>query len=179
MNDKTNIATVCAIFGIALIVGVIDALSPESSKPSGHGDNAGAPTATRGAVAVVPPPAPSVKGIPTTQGYPVPIAPMLPPSSPKVPIVSRAAVFEKIVAQFEDIPDKGYASYKEADQWADQTDALIRAFDEIPFDASKQTDDAREILELWHNRLEGKYSGALYNEVKTDMVVIDHEQRTN
>lgn len=181
MSDKKNITTVCAIFGIALILGVIDALHPESSKRPGNVDNTDDPTTRKEAVAVVPPSPPSVKSMPTAQEYPVLIAPMLPPSTPKVSADSGVAAFKKIVAQFEIIPDKGYASYKEVDQWTDQTDALIRAFNEIPFDAGKQTDDAREILELWHDRLEGKYSGSQYNEVETDMVVIDREykQRTN
>src|ERR1700683_3790189 len=104
MNDKINIITVCAIFGIALIFGVIDALSPEWSKPAGHGDIADALTATRRAVAAVPSSAPSVNDIRMARGYPVPMAPMLPPSSPKFSEASRAAVFKMIVAQFEKVP---------------------------------------------------------------------------
>jgi hypothetical protein len=179
VSDKKNVAAVCAICGVALIVGVMDALRPESSNRSGNGDNADAPTTIK--AAVVPESVPSVKGMPTAQVSPVPIAVTLPSSTPKVPSDSKAAAFKKIVAQFENIPEKGYASYKVVDQWEDQTGALIRAFNEIPFDASKQADDAREILGLWHDGLEGKYSGSLYNEVETDMAVIDHEykQRMN
>jgi hypothetical protein len=88
----------------------------------------------------------------------------------------EVAAFKKIAATFES-KELPYMSNNDQERLTE----MIRQFGDMPFDGSKETNDARQMLEEWHDHLEGRFTGHSYEMLEADMDQIDTEykQRNN
>ena len=83
----------------------------------------------------------------------------------------KVKAFEAIVAKFKEHPDK-YASYSEMEKYTDDLKDLVDLFTSIPFDGSKTSDEAKRIIQLYENNIQGRYKGHLFNQVEGEVSFI-------
>ena len=64
----------------------------------------------------------------------------------------------KLTAALKSGPDN-YAGNSEREEWDRKIRTLQQDFESIPFDARKDPETAKTIIEIFKNQLEGRYSG--------------------
>ena len=87
---------------------------------------------------------------------------------------SKLAAFRQVIAKFEQAPGQ-YAGDTERRQYNEELEDLISKFDAVPFDVEKNTDDAKAICKLFEQKLDGRYTGLLYNEIDATVRVMYSE----
>jgi len=75
---------------------------------------------------------------------------------------SKLAALQRIVDKLEDFPDR-LAGRTEREKFTSDLEAMIKRFDEIPLDVDQSPDKARAIVELFAEKIEGRYSGYTFN----------------
>lgn len=83
----------------------------------------------------------------------------------------RVDVMKRIVRKFKDTPDR-LASNRKVQEHHQEMAKLIDEFQQIPFNGSYQSLDARRMIDLWEKEVEGKYEGFHYNLMQEEMIHI-------
>ncbi len=78
----------------------------------------------------------------------------------------KLAAFRQVVAKWQSFPADQYASDKTRRQYNQELNALQKTFFETPLDVKKNPRVAKEIIELFHEKIENKYSGQSYLELE-------------
>jgi hypothetical protein len=77
---------------------------------------------------------------------------------------SKLAALQRIVDKLEDFPDR-LAGRTERQKFTDELEAMIERFHEIPLDVAQSPDKAKAIVELFDEKIHGRYSGYAFIEL--------------
>lgn len=83
----------------------------------------------------------------------------------------RVDVMKRIVKKFKETPDR-LASNRQVQEHHQEMAKLIDEFQQIPFNGSYQSLDAKRMIDLWEREVEGKYEGFHYNLMQEEMIHI-------
>ena len=70
----------------------------------------------------------------------------------------KLVAMKKLTAVMKSGPDR-YAGNSEREKWDQKVRTLQQDFESIPFDARKDPETAKTIIEIFKNQLEGRFSG--------------------
>ncbi len=92
----------------------------------------------------------------------------------------KVSTFKKLVNKYGDMPDK-LATYDESQKYRVELRKLQDEFSKIPFNGSYQTNEAKKIIDLWQEKMEGKYDGQLYNLLDEEVrnIIEQYKNRVN
>ena len=80
----------------------------------------------------------------------------------------KLPAFKKLVKKYKNSPDR-FASSEDVEKFNKELATIQKEFCSIPFNPTKNRDEAKEIVELFENEIEHKYQGQLYRELEEEV----------
>jgi hypothetical protein len=81
----------------------------------------------------------------------------------------KLRAFREVVQVFSQHPDE-YASSEEREAFTRRLRAVQQKYSAIPFDPTKDRDQAKQIIQVFRDQLEKRYSGLLYREIEDEIM---------
>ena len=93
---------------------------------------------------------------------------------------NRIDVMKRIVKKFKQFPDR-LVSNREVERFNTEAKILVDEFCNVPFNGSYQSLDAKRLIDLWEENIQGKYSGFTYQLLRDEMacIVTQYKSRVN
>jgi hypothetical protein len=90
--------------------------------------------------------------------------------------VGKLAAFKKVVAKLDAHPGQ-FAGQAQLDIYANELRSLFDAYEAIPFDPRANRAEATEIVQLFKNRVSGRFNGREYRLIEASAVVMENTLR--